>query len=53
MVWYGMSVTPMETIKTKLIQTNQPLVAGVSSILRESGFRGLYQVRSHGNSTLI
>eukprot|EP01036_Dinobryon_divergens_P024915 gene24915-33408_t len=38
-----LAVTPMETIKTKLIQTNQPLVAGVSSILRESGFRGLYQ----------
>jgi solute carrier family 25 citrate transporter 1 len=38
-----LAVTPMETIKTKLIQTNQPLVPGVKSILRESGIRGIYQ----------
>mmetsp|Transcript_17117 Transcript_17117/g.23533 ORF Transcript_17117/g.23533 Transcript_17117/m.23533 type:complete len:295 (-) Transcript_17117:302-1186(-) len=38
-----LAVTPMETIKTKLIQTNQPLLVGVQSILRESGVRGLYQ----------
>lgn len=37
------AVTPMETIKTKLIQTNQGLISGVSSILKESGVRGLYQ----------
>lgn len=37
------AVTPMETIKTKLIQTNQTLVPGVKSILRESGIRGIYQ----------
>jgi hypothetical protein len=33
-------------------RANQPLVAGVSSILRESGFRGLYQVRLRSNPTL-
>lgn len=38
-----LAVTPMETIKTKLIQTNQNLVAGVRSIIRESGYAGLYQ----------
>lgn len=38
------AVTPMETIKTKLIQTNQTLTAGVKSILAESGIKGLYQV---------
>jgi solute carrier family 25 (mitochondrial citrate transporter), member 1 len=38
------AVTPMETIKTKLIQTNQTLIPGVKSILRESGIGGLYQV---------
>jgi solute carrier family 25 citrate transporter 1 len=37
------AVTPMETIKTKLIQTNQTLIPGVTSILKESGIRGLYQ----------
>lgn len=37
------AVTPMETIKTKLIQSNQGLVQGVSSILKESGVAGLYQ----------
>lgn len=36
-------VTPMETIKTKLIQTNQSLVPGIKTILRESGPSGLYQ----------
>lgn len=38
-----LAVTPMETIKTKLIQTNQGLVPGVKAILKESGVRGLYQ----------
>lgn len=33
----------METIKTKLIQTNQPLLVGVKAILKESGVAGLYQ----------
>lgn len=37
------AVTPMETIKTKLIQTNQGLIPGVRSILAESGIAGLYQ----------
>ena len=37
------AVTPMETIKTKLIQTNSGLVSGVSLILKEQGFMGLYQ----------
>lgn len=37
------AVTPMETIKTKLIQTNQSLVPGVKSIMRESGLAGFYQ----------
>ncbi len=36
-------VTPMETIKTKLIQTNQSLVPGIKTILKESGPAGLYQ----------
>jgi len=38
-----LAVTPMETIKTKCIQTNQGLVDGVKSILKESGASGLYQ----------
>jgi solute carrier family 25 citrate transporter 1 len=37
------AVTPMETIKTKLIETNQSLIPGVRSIIAESGFAGLYQ----------
>lgn len=37
------AVTPMETIKTKLIETNQSLIPGVKSILKKSGFGGLYQ----------
>eukprot|EP01038_Epipyxis_sp_PR26KG_P011864 gene11864-15876_t len=37
------AVTPMETIKTKLVQTNQTLIPGVKAILRESGIAGLYQ----------
>jgi solute carrier family 25 (mitochondrial citrate transporter), member 1 len=39
------AVTPMETIKTKLIQTNQTLIPGVKAILAESGIKGLYQVQ--------
>src|SRR5687767_9452232 len=38
-----LAVTPMETIKTKLIQSNQTLLPGLKSILRESGVKGLYQ----------
>lgn len=37
------AVTPMETIKTKLIETNQNLIPGVKSIIAESGVSGLYQ----------
>ena len=37
------AVTPMETIKTKLIQHNLSLVEGVKMIIKESGFGGLYQ----------
>lgn len=37
------AVTPMETIKTKLIQTNQSLIPGMRSIFRESGIAGFYQ----------
>lgn len=37
------AVTPMETIKTKLIQTNQSLIPGMKTIFRESGFAGFYQ----------
>jgi solute carrier family 25 (mitochondrial citrate transporter), member 1 len=38
-----LAVTPMETVKTKLIETNQGLIPGVKSILKESGIRGMYQ----------
>ena len=38
-----LAVTPMETIKTKLIEKNHGLVSGVRMILRESGIAGLYQ----------
>jgi solute carrier family 25 citrate transporter 1 len=37
------AVTPMETVKTKLIETNLGLVDGVKLILKEQGIRGLYQ----------
>lgn len=37
------AVTPMETIKTKLIQTNQSLIPGLKTIMRESGIAGFYQ----------
>lgn len=37
------AVTPMETIKTKLIQTNQGMIPGIKSIISESGIGGLYQ----------
>jgi solute carrier family 25 citrate transporter 1 len=37
------AVTPVETIKTQLIQTNQGLVSGIRSIVRERGVSGLYQ----------
>lgn len=38
-----LAVTPMETIKTKLIETNLGMVAGVRLIIKESGVAGLYQ----------
>jgi solute carrier family 25 citrate transporter 1 len=38
------AVTPMETIKTKLIERNLSLVSGVKYILQTSGIAGLYQV---------
>lgn len=38
-----LAVTPMESIKTKLIQHNMSLVTGVKTIVRESGIGGLYQ----------
>lgn len=37
------AVTPMETIKTKLIEKNLGLVSGVRAIVSESGVMGLYQ----------
>jgi len=37
------AVTPMETVKTKLIQHNLGLVEGVSRIMKESGIAGFYQ----------
>jgi solute carrier family 25 (mitochondrial citrate transporter), member 1 len=37
------AVTPMETVKTKLIETNSTLIQGVRLIIKESGFAGLYQ----------
>ena len=33
----------METMKTKMIESNKGMVAGVRAILAESGIRGLYQ----------
>lgn len=38
-----LAVTPMETIKTKCIETNKSFVDGVKMILKESGPAGLYQ----------
>ncbi len=38
-----LAVTPMETIKTKLIEKNANFLTGVKMILRESGPKGLYQ----------
>ena len=38
-----LAVTPMETVKTKLIETNTNFVTGVRMILSESGVAGLYQ----------
>ena len=35
-------VTPMETIKTKLIQTNQSLISGVIDIFKKEGIGGFY-----------
>lgn len=37
------AVTPMETIKTKLIETNSTMVQGIRLIVKESGVAGLYQ----------
>ncbi len=37
------AVTPMETVKTKLIETNSGLVKGVKAIVKEDGIGGLYK----------
>eukprot|EP01035_Chromulina_nebulosa_P019397 gene19397-25270_t len=37
------AVTPLETIKTKLIQTNMTLIPGIKAIIKEKGIGGLYQ----------
>ena len=37
------AVTPMETIKTKLIQKNLNLIEGVKVIVKEEGIGGLYK----------
>lgn len=37
------AVTPMETVKTKLIETNSNLVTGVKAILKQDGIGGLYK----------
>ena len=36
-------VTPQETIKTKLIESNYGFYNGVKSIINESGYKGLYK----------
>lgn len=38
-----LAVTPIESVKTKLIQTNQGFFSGVRTIIREEGIAGLYQ----------
>lgn len=35
-------VTPMETVKTKLIDSNKGLIDGVKYVVNKSGFKGLY-----------
>lgn len=37
------AVTPIETVKTKAIQTNAPFMQGVRTILKTEGPAGLYQ----------
>lgn len=37
------AVTPIETVKTKAIQTNSPFMQGVRTILKNEGPAGLYQ----------
>jgi len=37
------AVTPIETVKTKAIQTNAPFMQGVKTILKNEGPAGLYQ----------
>ncbi|CAN0167200.1 unnamed protein product, partial [Laminaria digitata] len=37
------AVTPIETVKTKAIQTNSPFMQGVRTILKTEGPAGLYQ----------
>lgn len=37
------AVTPIETVKTKAIQTNSPFLEGVKTILKTEGPAGLYQ----------
>ena len=38
------AVTPMETVKTKLIQRNMKMVEGIKTIIKEEGIGGIYQV---------
>lgn len=37
------AVTPIETVKTKAIQTNSPFLTGVKTIIKTEGMAGLYQ----------
>ena len=36
-------VAPVETVKTKVIELNQPFVAGFQHILKTEGITGIYQ----------
>jgi len=37
------AVTPIETIKTRLIDGNKPMIAGTLDIIRREGFSGVYK----------
>jgi len=41
-------VTPVETVKTKLIHLNMEFVGGVKHIVAKEGLSGVYQVRREG-----
>lgn len=36
-------VAPVETVKTKCIELNQPFIAGLKNIIKTEGFAGVYQ----------